>query len=118
MGNVRETLCELEIPYIVRNVGKSPGKMIDWLPPRLRLRVKRDYVPHTENRRKLQERGGRMQVPYLVDPNTNVAIYKSAEIQRYLRNTYGASSSCMRPSKNSSSSAKTRCGTTRGSATS
>jgi glutathione S-transferase len=94
---VRETLCELEIPYILRNVGKSPGRMIEWLPPGLRLRVKKDYVPQTENRRKLQQRGGRMQVPYLVDPNTNLAMYESADIQRYLRETYGASASVDRP---------------------
>jgi glutathione S-transferase len=87
---VRETLCELEIPYVLHNVGKSPGKAVDWLPPGLRLRVSKDYVPQTENRRKLQERGGRMQVPYLVDPNTGVAMYESADIQRYLRETYGA----------------------------
>jgi glutathione S-transferase len=88
---VRETLCELEIPYVLHNVGKSPGSMVEWLPPGLRLRMKKDYVPQTENRRKLQERGGRMQVPYLVDLNTNVAMYESADIQRYLRETYGAS---------------------------
>ena len=87
---VRETLCEMEIPYVLHNVGKSSGQMVEWLPPGFRLRVKKDYVPQTENRRKLQERGGRMQVPYLVDPNTNVAMYESADIQRYLRETYGA----------------------------
>jgi glutathione S-transferase len=87
---VRETLCELEIPYVLHNVGKSPRSAVDWLPPGLRLRVKKDYVPQTENRRKLQKRGGKMQVPYLVDPNTNTAMYESAEIQRYLRETYGA----------------------------
>jgi glutathione S-transferase len=87
---VRETLCELEIPYDLHNVGKSPRSAVDWLPPGLRLRVKKDYVPRTENRRKLQQRGGRMQVPYLLDPNTNTALYESAAIQRYLRETYGA----------------------------
>jgi glutathione S-transferase len=71
---VREKLCELELPYVLHNVGKGPGKAVEWLPPVLRLRVAEDYVPHTQNRRKLQRRGGRMQVPYLVDPNTKVAM--------------------------------------------
>ena len=31
-----------------------------------------------------------LQVPYLVDPNMNVAMYESADIQRYLQATYGA----------------------------
>ncbi len=87
---VRETLCELEIPYVLHNVGKAPGSMTEWLPPALRERLKQDYLPPTANRRALQERGGRMQVPYLVDPNTNTALYESADIQRYLRETYGA----------------------------
>lgn len=87
---VRETLCKLEIPYILHNVGKGSGEAIEWLPPYFRLRLAKDYVPHTANRRKLQELGGKMQVPYLVDPNTKVAMYESEKIQQYLRETYGA----------------------------
>jgi glutathione S-transferase len=83
---VRETLCELEIPYHLHNVGKGRGKPTEWLPPGAR----KNYVGTTENRRKLVERGGKMMVPYLVDPNTGVALYESAEIQRYLLETYGA----------------------------
>jgi glutathione S-transferase len=30
-----------------------------------------------------------MMVPYLVDPNTGVAMFESAEISRYLIETYG-----------------------------
>ncbi len=33
--------------------------------------------------------GGKMQVPYLVDPNTGVSMYESDEIVAYLRATYG-----------------------------
>lgn len=87
---VRETLCEFEVPYVLHNVGKAPGSMSEWLPPALRVRLDTEYVPPTANRRALQDRGGRMQVPYLVDPNTNTALYESADIQRYLRETYGA----------------------------
>ena len=31
-----------------------------------------------------------MMVPYLVDPNTGVATYESADIEAYLLTTYGA----------------------------
>jgi glutathione S-transferase len=87
---VREVLCEREIPYLLHNVGKSPGKMVEWLPPILRENKVKDYRPETENRRKLVAMGGHMMVPYLVDPNTGVAMYESADIQAYLLKTYGA----------------------------
>ena len=83
---VRETLCELELPYLLHNVGKGAGRPSEWLPPGAR----KNYVAPTEHRRQLVERGGKMQVPYLVDPNTGAALYESADIQRYLRQTYGA----------------------------
>jgi glutathione S-transferase len=64
---VRETLCELELPYLLRNVGKGS--------PRRDAFIKRS---------------GRMQVPYLVDPNKGVEMFESAEIIEYLRFTYAA----------------------------
>ena len=87
---IRETLCELQITYLLHNVGKSPGKMVEFLPPMLRENKVRNYQPETENRRKLVARGGHMMVPYLVDPNTGAAMYESADIQAYLLKTYGA----------------------------
>lgn len=81
---VRETLCELELPYHLHNVGKGRGRMVDWLPPDMR----KNYVGPTEHRQKLIERSGKMMVPYLIDPNTGVAMFESAEIQRYLIQTY------------------------------
>ena len=86
---MRETLCELEIPFLLRNVGKTPGSLAEWLPPN--LRHKRGYVPQSKKRQQLAERGGRVMVPYLVDPNTGVSMYESADIQRHLRETYGPS---------------------------
>lgn len=63
---VRETLCELELPYLLHNIGKdSPGRPA--------------FV----------ERAGRMMVPYLVDPNTQTALFESADIRAYLLRTYG-----------------------------
>ena len=35
------------------------------------------------------ERSGKMMVPYLVDPNTGVAMFESADIVKYLFDTYG-----------------------------
>jgi glutathione S-transferase len=37
----------------------------------------------------VRERGGKEQFPYLVDSNTGVAMYESADIVRYLVRTYG-----------------------------
>jgi glutathione S-transferase len=63
---VRERLCELELPYHLVNVAKkSPHR--------------RDFVA----------RSGKMMVPYLVDPNTAVAMFESADIAAYLDRTYG-----------------------------
>lgn len=84
---VRETLCELEIPFLLHNVGKAPGKLGEWLPPE--LRHNRGYAPETKNRKSLAERGGKVMVPYLIDPNTGTSMYESGDIQRYLRTTYG-----------------------------
>jgi glutaredoxin 3 len=34
-------------------------------------------------------RGGKRQVPYLVDPEKNIEMYESADIVNYLEETYG-----------------------------
>jgi len=62
---VREALTELDLEYVVRNVPKGSPK-----------------------RAALVERGGKMQVPYLVDPNTGRALYESDEIVAYLEAHY------------------------------
>lgn len=64
---VREALCELELPYLLHNVAKG-----------------------SPSRRAFIERSGRMRVPYLVDPNTGISMFESADICRYLFETYGA----------------------------
>ena len=62
---VREALCELEIPYVLHNVGKrSPSR--------------REFVAKSE----------KMMVPWLVDPNTGAELFESADIVRYLNDTY------------------------------
>jgi len=64
---VRETLGELELPYLLHNVGKD-----------------------SEGRAAFIARSGKMLVPYLADPNTGREMFESAEIRKYLNATYGA----------------------------
>ena len=47
-------------------------------------------MPGTENRRKFIKRVGRVMVPYIVDPNTDTAMFETRKIQEYLERTYGA----------------------------
>ena len=49
---VRESLCELEIPYVLHNVGKGASRA-EWLPPGYREIAMKDYVPGTRNREAL-----------------------------------------------------------------
>lgn len=63
---VRETLCELNLDYLVNNVAKGSTR-----------------------RARLKELGGKVMVPYLVDPNTDVEMYESDEIIGYLEERYG-----------------------------
>ena len=62
----REALCELELPYVLHNVGKDGA-----------------------GRPAFVARSGKMMVPYLVDPNTGRELFESAEIRNYLYATYG-----------------------------
>lgn len=63
----REALCSLEIPYVLHNVAKN-----------------------SPSRPAFIERSGKMQVPYLVDPNTGAEMFESADIVAYLHKTYAA----------------------------
>ncbi len=49
------------------------------------------YVPFKGGKREksLQIMQGKMQVPYLVDPNTGVKMFESAQIVKYLKQQYG-----------------------------
>lgn len=83
---VRELLCELELFYELKQVGRTQGS--DWLLPAMRKRLAPDYAPSQRNRRELLERTGRMAVPYLIDPNTGMDLYESADIVAYLKGAY------------------------------
>ena len=64
---VRESLSRLELPYVLHNVAKKSQK-----------------------RDAFVAKSGKMMVPFLVDPNTDTAMFESADIVRYLERTYGA----------------------------
>jgi glutathione S-transferase len=84
---VRERLCELELPYELRNTGKAMWRDIG--PPQIRATLFPDLPVKGRNRLGLLERTGKVQVPYLIDPNTGVEMYESADIIDYLEQTYG-----------------------------
>jgi glutathione S-transferase len=62
---VRECLSSLELRYRLHNVARGSA-----------------------GRDAFVERSGRMMVPFLVDPNTGVEMFESADIVRYLEDTY------------------------------
>jgi glutathione S-transferase len=62
---VRETLCSLELPYLLHNVGRGSAGRDDFV-----------------------KRSSRMMVPYLVDPNTQTEMFESSDIVHYLEKTY------------------------------
>ena len=64
---VREVLCELELPYILHNVGKKGA-----------------------GRPAFVARSGKQMVPYLADPNTGKEMFESSDIMAYLEKTYAA----------------------------
>ncbi len=83
---VRELLCEMEIPYIVRNCGRT--ELAEWLLPPMRRLLNVTPDSQLDNRRHLQHMEGRVSIPYLYDPNTEEGMFESAEILRYLEAQY------------------------------
>ena len=83
---VRERLCELELPWILRNFGKE--QLADWGPPTHRFTTK-PWTPKPGGRReKMLEDTGKAQVPYLIDPNRNVELFESVKILEHLDRHY------------------------------
>ena len=83
---VRELLSELELPYLLRNTGKARWQ--DLGPPILRKTLFPELPVVGRTRSELLERAGKVQVPYLVDPNTDTALFESQAIRTYLLDTY------------------------------
>jgi glutathione S-transferase len=84
---VRELLSELELPYLLRSTGKARWQ--DLGPPMIRATLFPDLPVAGRNRIELLARAGKVQLPYLVDPNTGTAMFESAAIREYLLDTYG-----------------------------
>lgn len=83
---VRERLTELELPYVLHNIGKE--QFADMGPAVMRVKPG-PYKPRPGGRReKLLAQLGRIQVPYLEDPNTGVKMYESRKIIDYLEQQY------------------------------
>lgn len=85
---VRETLTELEIAYVLHNLGKE--QLADMGPAVMRVKPG-PYKPRPGGRReKVLAQLGRVQLPYLEDPNTGVKMYESRKIIDYLERQYAA----------------------------
>jgi glutathione S-transferase len=84
---VRELLCEMEIPYILRSCGRT--RLQEWILPPVRDLLKIAPDSEVANRRDLQQAEGRVSIPYLYDPNTGVGLFESTAIADYLQETYG-----------------------------
>lgn len=83
---VRERLTELELSYVLHNIGKE--QFADMGPAARRIKPG-PYQPRPGGRREeLLAQLGRVQVPYLVDPNTGTRLYESAAIIDYLERQY------------------------------
>ncbi len=64
---VRQVLCELGLDYLHRSCPWGEAR----------------------NRKQLEARGGKVQLPYLIDPNLGVELYESAAIVEHLERHYG-----------------------------
>ncbi len=83
---VRERLCELELPWILRSFGKE--QLADWGPPNLRFTLK-PWKPVPGGRREVMlQDTGKAQVPYLIDPNHDIELFESEQILAHLDQHY------------------------------
>eukprot|EP00389_Voromonas_pontica_P003586 GDKH01005299.1.p1 GENE.GDKH01005299.1~~GDKH01005299.1.p1 ORF type:complete len:304 (-),score=69.51 GDKH01005299.1:232-1143(-) len=73
---VRELLCSLEIPYVMRTLCQRSAK---------RKALHEKYGRQTEWYR---QRVGMFKIPFLVDPNTKREMFESEAILQYIRETY------------------------------
>jgi glutathione S-transferase len=83
---VRELLSELELPYLLRSTGKAGWQ--DLGPQGMRAALFPGRPVEGRTRTELLERAGKVQVPYLVDPNTATEMFESEAIRAYLLATY------------------------------
>lgn len=89
---VRCVLTELELPFIFHNVAKERWQDMGMASMRLKPGP---YTPIKGGKRAqtvavMARHAQDIQVPYLRDPNTDVALFESADIVKYLQDQYGA----------------------------
>ena len=84
---VREQLCRMEMPYILRSCGRT--RLDEWILPPVRQAL--GIVPQSElhNRKHLVEKEGKTSIPYLYDPNAEVGLFESQAILHYLDDNFG-----------------------------
>lgn len=83
---VRERLTELELAYVLHNIGKE--QFADMGPAAMRVKPG-PYKPKAGGRREqVLAQFGRVQAPYLEDPNTGTKLYESSKIIDYLEREY------------------------------
>lgn len=85
---VRERLCELELPYVVHNMGKEHWTEAGPAVRRLKAGPLQP-VPGGKRERHLA-RVGEVQLPYLEDPNTGASLFESSDIIDYIESHYAA----------------------------
>jgi glutathione S-transferase len=79
-------MCELELPFLLRSTRKASWQ--DLGAPIARATLFPQRPVEGRNRIELLARAGKVQVPYLVDPNSGEAVLESEAIRKYLRATY------------------------------
>jgi glutathione S-transferase len=60
----------------------------DMGPPSIRAKLFPDEPVQGRNRLRLLEQTGKVQVPYLIDPNIDIEMFESSDIMIYLNQTY------------------------------
>lgn len=86
---VREKLSMLEVGYVNHNVAREQIQDIGAFGVRLSLG---EYHPIKGGKRERimkEDMNGKLQFPYLIDPNTDTKMFESADIIKYLDKTYG-----------------------------
>ncbi|MBI3229042.1 MAG: glutathione S-transferase N-terminal domain-containing protein [Burkholderiales bacterium] len=86
---VRERLCALELHYQLINVGK-----LNWgeMGPATRRLAPGPYQPeHGSKREEFLHKFGKVQLPFLIDPNHKTQLFESRDIIHYLDQHYAKS---------------------------
>lgn len=86
---VRETLSELEVGYINHNVAREQIADMGAFGVRLGFGAYHPVKGGKRERIKNEVMQGKLQVPYLIDPNNDTQLYESQDIINYLHHYYG-----------------------------